>query len=165
MAVALAEAGADIVGVSAILEPSGSEFEREVQALGSKFKAYARDFSRRDALYEFIRGVKAEPPIDILVNNAGTIRRDPALQHSADDGDLVLAVDLTSHFIMSGEFAADTIERGYGKIVLTTSGLSVKGGITVPCYASAKGGIAQPTKALCNEWGGKGVNVNAIIPA
>ena len=62
MAVALAEAGADIVGVSAILEPSGSEFEREVQALGSKFKAYARDFSRRDALYEFIRGVKAEPP-------------------------------------------------------------------------------------------------------
>ena len=165
MALALAEAGADVIGVSATLEPEGSEIEREVLALGRSFRAYACDFSNREALYAFIHRVKAEnTPIDILVNNAGTIRRNPALQHSDEDWDLVLEVDLTSHFIMSREFAKDMIERGHGKIVFTASGLSAKGGITVPGYASAKGGIAQLTKALCNEWGGKGVNVNAIIP-
>ncbi|MFC2008507.1 SDR family NAD(P)-dependent oxidoreductase [Chloroflexota bacterium] len=165
MALALAEAGADVIGVSATLEPSGSEIEREVLALGRSFKADQCDFSDRQALYAFIGRVKAEnPPLDILVNNAGTIRRNPALQHSNDDWDLVLEVDLTSHFIVSREFAKDMIDRGHGKIIFTASGLSVKGGITVPGYASAKGGIAQLTKALCNEWGSKGVNVNAVIP-
>jgi len=165
MALALEEAGADIIGVSASLEARDSEIEREVLALGRSFRAYACDFSNRDAVYQFIQSVKNEnPPVDILINNAGTIRRNPAILHSDEDWDTVLEVDLTSHFIMSREFAKDMLAKDHGKIVFTASGLSVKGGIRVPGYASAKGGVAQLTKALCNEWGGKGVNVNAIIP-
>ena len=82
MAVGLAEAGADIIGVSASLESSGSEVEKEVTALGRSFKAYQCDFSDREAVYNFIAQVKDDAPqIDILVNNAGTILRTPAAEH------------------------------------------------------------------------------------
>ena len=85
MAVALAEAGADIIGVSATLESSGSDVEKEVKALGRTFSAYTCDFSDRKALYAFIGKVKAEHPvIDILFNNAGTILRKPAAEHPDD---------------------------------------------------------------------------------
>ena len=165
MAIGLAEAGADIVGVSASMEAMGSEVERAVHAAGRSFKGYSCDFSDRGALYGFIEKVKAEaPPIDILVNNAGTILRNPATEYPDGDWDKVIEVNLNAQFILSREFGKNMVERGSGKIIFTASLLSFQGGITVPSYAASKGGIATLTMALSNEWAGKGVNVNAIAP-
>lgn len=165
MAVALAEAGADIVGVSASLESSGSEIEQEVKALGRKFKGYSCDFANRANVYAFVEQVKTDfPRIDILVNNAGTVRRNDAVDFSDEDWDMILEVNLTAQFILSREFGKEMVARGAGKIIFTASLLSFQGGITVPSYAASKGGIAQLTKALSNEWAGKGVQVNAIAP-
>ncbi|MEZ4707921.1 MAG: SDR family oxidoreductase [Caldilineaceae bacterium] len=165
MALALAEAGADIIGVSASLELSGSQIEQEVTALGQNFKAYTCDFADRGALYTFIAQVKADfPVIDILVNNAGTILRKPAVEHPDEYWDHIMEVNLNAQFVLSREIGKDMVARGRGKIIFTASLLSFQGGITVPGYAAAKGGIAQLTKALSNEWAAKGVQVNAIAP-
>jgi 2-deoxy-D-gluconate 3-dehydrogenase len=165
MAVALAEAGADIIGVSASLESTGSEVEKAITARGRKFKGYACDFGNRASLYAFIQQVKADnPKIDILVNNAGTILRKPAAEHPDEYWDKVMEVNLNSSFILARELGKEMIARGSGKIVFTASLLSFQGGITVPGYAASKGGIASLTKALANEWASKGVNVNAIAP-
>jgi 2-deoxy-D-gluconate 3-dehydrogenase len=165
MAVALAEAGANIIGVSNTLESTGSEVEKEVKALGRSFRGYACDFGNRTALYAFIKQVQADVPrIDILVNNAGTILRKPAVDHPDEYWDQVIEVNLNSQFILSREIGKKMVERGEGKIVFTASLLTFQGGITVPGYAASKGGIGQLTKALANEWAGKGVNVNAIAP-
>jgi 2-dehydro-3-deoxy-D-gluconate 5-dehydrogenase len=165
MALGLAEAGADIIGVSASLELSGSAIETAVVGLGRKFKAYQADFSNRDSLYAFIKQVKADSPhIDILVNNAGTILRNPAAEHSDEFWDEVLEVNLSSQFILSREIGSAMLAQGSGKIIFTASLLSFQGGINVPGYAASKGGIARLTMALANEWAGKGVNVNAIAP-
>ena len=165
MAVALAEAGADIIGVSASLEIAGSEVEKEIIALGREFQAYSCDFSDRKALYDFIAVVKREnPAIDILINNAGTILRNPAVSHSDDYWDKVLEVNLSAQFILSREFGKEMVSRGKGKIIFTASLLTFQGGITVPGYAASKGGLGQLTMALANEWAGEGVNVNAIAP-
>lgn len=165
MALGLAEAGADIIGVSANLELSGSQVSKAVEALGRQFKAYQADFSNRDSLYSFIKQLKADyPRIDILVNNAGTILRNPAAEHSDEFWDEVLEVNLSSQFILSREIGSRMIAEGSGKIIFTASLLSFQGGINVPGYAASKGGIARLTMALANEWAGKGVNVNAIAP-
>lgn len=165
MALALAEAGADIAGVSQSLEASGSEVEREVLARGRRFRGYACDFGDRKALYAFIEQVKAEfPVIDILVNNAGTILRKPAVEHPDEYWDKILEVNLNAQFILSREIGKEMVKRGAGKIIFTASMLSFQGGITVPGYAAAKGGVAQLTKALANEWAAHGVQVNAIAP-
>lgn len=165
MALALAEAGADIIGVSATLESDGSAIEKEVRALGRSFKGYACDFSNREALYAFIAQVKADfPRIDILVNNAGTILRAPAVEHSDDLWDTVIEVNLNAQFLLSRELGKEMVARGNGKIIFTASLLTFQGGITVPGYAASKGGIGQLTMALSNEWAGKGVQVNAIAP-
>lgn len=165
MAEALAEAGADIVGVSHSLEPAGSEVEQTVTALGRDFKAYTCDFSDRKALYEFIEQVRRDaPPIDILVNNAGTILRKPAAEHPDEYWDKIIEVNLSAQFILTRQFGATMVDRGNGKIIFTASLLSFQGGITVPGYAASKGGIAQLTMAFSNEWAAKGVNVNAIAP-
>jgi 2-deoxy-D-gluconate 3-dehydrogenase len=165
MAVALAEAGADVIGVSATLDPSGSDVEREIQALGRKFFSYAADFSDRKALLAFIANVTAaHPRIDILVNNAGTILRQPAAEHPDSYWDTIIETNLSAQFLLSREIGRSMIARGSGKIIFTASLLSFQGGINVPGYAASKGGIAQLTKALSNEWAGKGVNVNAIAP-
>ncbi|MFZ9159092.1 MAG: SDR family oxidoreductase [Aquirufa sp.] len=165
MALGLAEAGADIIGVSANLELAGSQVSKAVEALGRKFKAYQADFSNRDSLYAFIKQVKADfPRIDILVNNAGTILRNPAAEHSDEFWDEVLEVNLSSQFILSREIGSTMLAQGSGKIIFTASLLSFQGGINVPGYAASKGGIARLTMALANEWAGKGVNVNAIAP-
>ncbi len=161
---ALAEAGADIVGVSASLE-KGSEVEQSITSLGRTFKGYACDFSDRQALYEFTEKVKGEcGPIDILVNNAGTILRKPAAEHPDEYWDTVIEVNLNAQFILSREFGREMVERGYGKIIFTASVLTFQGGITVPGYAASKGAIGQLTMALANEWASKGVNVNSIAP-
>lgn len=165
MALGLAEAGADIIGVSANLELAGSQVSKSVEALGRQFKAYQADFSNRDSLYAFIQQLKADNPrIDILVNNAGTILRNPAAEHSDEFWDEVLEVNLSSQFILSREIGSRMIAQGSGKIIFTASLLSFQGGINVPGYAASKGGIARLTMALANEWAGKGVNVNAIAP-
>lgn len=165
MAIGLAEAGANIIGVSASLETSGSAVEKEVTALGVSFTGYQCDFSDREALYKFIAEVKANhSQIDILINNAGTILRKPAAEHPDDFWDKVVEVNLNAQFILSREFGKDMIERGSGKVIFTASLLTYQGGITVPGYAASKGGIGQLTMALANEWAGKGVNVNAIAP-
>lgn len=165
MAVGLAEAGADIVGVSATLERSESDVEKEVLALGRSFSGYACDFSDREALYRFINEVNSDhPKIDILVNNAGTILRKPAVDHPDEYWDKVIEVNLNAQFVLSREIGKGMIERGSGKIIFTASLLTYQGGITVPGYAASKGGIGQLTMALANEWASKGINVNAIAP-
>lgn len=162
---ALAEAGADIVGVSASLEASGSEVEKDVTALGRTFKGYQCDFSDRQAVHAFANQVKTDVgQIDILVNNAGTILREPAANHPDDYWDKVIEVNLNAQFVLAREFGKEMVARGAGKIVFTASLLSFQGGLTVPGYAAAKGGIATLTMALSNEWASKGVNVNAIAP-
>ena len=165
MALALAEAGADIVGVSATLEADGGEVGREVRALGRSFTAYACDFSQRDALQAFIARVREEHPrIDILVNNAGSIRRAPAAEHADALWDEIIEINLRAPFVLAREFGRDMVARGSGKIIFTASLLSFQGGVTVPGYAASKGAIARLTQALANEWAGKGVCVNAIAP-
>jgi 2-dehydro-3-deoxy-D-gluconate 5-dehydrogenase len=165
MAVALAEAGADIIGVSRSLEPGGSEVQREVEALGRAFRSYACDFSERQAVYSFVQATTANHPvIDILVNNAGIILRRPAAEHPDEFWDEVIETDLTSQFILSREIGKGMVARGAGKIIFTASLLTFQGGINVPGYAAAKGAIGQLTKALANEWASKGVQVNAIAP-
>ncbi len=165
LAEALAEAGADIIGVSASLKGSGEEVAQRVTAVGRKFSGYSCDLGDRQSLYEFTRRVIVENgPIDILVNNAGTIRRAPAAQHSDEDWDKVIEVNLSAQFILARELGKPMLARGRGKIIFIASLLAFQGGITVPGYAASKGGIAQLTMALSNEWAGKGVNVNAIAP-
>jgi len=165
MAIGLAEAGADIIAVSANLEAAGSEIENEVRALGRSFSAYRCDFSNRDDLYRFIRELNAEHPvIDILINNAGTVLREPAETHPDDYWDRIIETNLNAQFVLSRELGVRMLERGSGKIIFTASLLTFQGGITVPGYAASKGGLGQLTKALANEWAGRGLQVNAIAP-
>ncbi|MFK7836464.1 MAG: SDR family oxidoreductase [Sulfitobacter sp.] len=163
MAKALAAAGADIIGVSATLEPEGSAVEQAVTAMGRTFTAYQCDFSDRAAVTAFAAKVSADAP-DILVNNAGTILRKPAAEHGDELWDEVIEVNLNAQFVLSREVGAAMVARGSGKIIFTASLLTFQGGITVPGYAASKGAIGQLTKALANEWAGQGVNVNAIAP-
>jgi len=165
IAVGLAEAGADIIAVSASQQPEGSETQGLVEATGRKFVGRSCDFSDRAATYDFISWLgDAGPDIDILVNNAGTVRRAPAAEHGDDDWDHVLAVNLSAPFVLTRELAKPMLARGAGKIIFVASVLSFQGGLTVPGYASSKGAIAGLTKSLANEWASQGVNVNAIAP-
>jgi 2-dehydro-3-deoxy-D-gluconate 5-dehydrogenase len=165
IAEALAAAGADVVGVSAALEADGSEVQRRVEALGREFTAIRADLAEREA----VRALAARldslgRPVDVLVNNAGTIRRAPAAEHGDADWDHVLAVNLDAPFVLAREVGAGMLRRGRGKIVFTASVLSFQGGVNVPGYAASKAAIAGLTRALANEWAGRGVNVNAIAP-
>ncbi|WP_329296396.1 SDR family oxidoreductase [Streptomyces pseudovenezuelae] len=165
MARALAEAGADIVGVSATLEESGSQVEKDVLAAGRSFEAIRADFADPAAVHALGQDLAArERPVDILVNNAGTIRRTPAAQHSDADWELVLQVNLSAQFALTRAVGATMMDRGQGKVIFTASLLSFQGGINVPGYTAAKHGIAGLTKALANEWAPHGVNVNALAP-
>jgi 2-deoxy-D-gluconate 3-dehydrogenase len=160
---ALAEAGADIIGVS--YQSDFTETEKLVIATGSKFKSYISDFSDRDSLYQFVKSVKNDfNKVDILVNNAGMILRKPISEHPDEYWDKVIDVNLSAQFILTREFGKEMADRGYGKIVFIASLLSFQGGITVPGYAASKGGIKQLTMAFANEWASKGVTVNAIAP-
>jgi 2-deoxy-D-gluconate 3-dehydrogenase len=165
LAVGLAKAGADIVGVSATLAASGSEVEREVKAAGRGFKRYSCDFSNRAALYEFIERLRGDVPrVDILINNAGIIRRNPAAEHSDEYWDEVMAVNLDSQFVLTREIGREMVAHGSGKIVFIASMLTFQGGVNVVSYAASKGAIGSMVKALANEWASKGVNVNGIAP-
>jgi 2-deoxy-D-gluconate 3-dehydrogenase len=162
IALGLAEAGADLVLHASTLP---TDTENAVKRIGQRAVALTADLSApsaparlaADALAAFGR-------LDILVNNAGIIRRQPAAEHTDDFWDAVIAVNLSSVFRLSREVGRHMLARGSGKIINVASLLSFQGGITVPGYAAAKGGVAQLTKALANEWAGRGINVNAIAP-
>lgn len=165
MAVGLAEAGADIIGVSASLALEGSETERAVRALGREFNAYQADFGDRTQVDAFITAVQQDfPRIDILINNAGTIRRAPAADHADELWDEVLRINLDAPFRLARAIGGQMLRQGSGKIIFTASLLTFQGGINVPGYAASKGAIGSVVKALANEWAGRGVNVNAIAP-
>ena len=163
-AVALAGAGADIVGVSAALE-ADDDIAREVVATGRRFTPYRCDLGDRRAAQQLVRQVVSDVPrLDILILAAGTIERAPAIDHSDDLWDRVLEVNLTAPFVLARELGRRMVAERSGKIVFVASMLSFQGGVTVPGYAASKGGIAQLTKALANEWAPFGVNVNAVAP-
>lgn len=165
MAVALAEAGADIIGVSSTLEAEDSNVFRQVTSLGRRFTGYPCDFSQRDQLYGFISQLNDNHSrIDILINNAGTIKRAPVTEHPDEFWDNVIEVNLNAQFLLSREVGKKMLDRGCGKIIFIASLLTFQGGITVPGYSASKGAIGQLTKALANEWAGRGINVNAIAP-
>lgn len=165
MAIGLAQAGADIIGVSGSMPLKGSTTQKAVEKLGRRFFPYQCNFSDRHSLYSFIEKIQAKHPVvDILVNNAGTIQRAPAVEHPDALWDQVLAINLDAPFILTREIGKKMIERKSGKIIFTASLLSFQGGILVPGYASSKGAIHSLVKSFANEWAGMGVNVNAIAP-
>lgn len=164
MAIGLAEAGANIIGVSGTLKPN-SNTEQKIKKIEREFTPYTIDLGNRKELYASIEKIKSfHPVIDILINNAGIIKRDPAAVHTDEEWDDVLNVNLDAAFILSREFGKEMIKRKSGKIVFTCSLLSFQGGINVPGYAASKGAVASLVKALANEWASKGVNVNGIAP-
>lgn len=165
MAEALAEAGADIIGVVSSEFREGSETELAIRQTGRKFYPYQADLGDRDKLYQFIYQVKKDHPvIDILVNNAGIILREPAAEHPDEYWDKVLNINLDAPYILARELGREMIARGSGKVIFTASLLTFQGGINVPGYTASKSAIGGLVKALANEWAGKGVNVNAIAP-
>lgn len=164
IALALAEAGADVV---CHVQPGiGDDVACAIQSLGRRAATLEGDFSLPDVPARLARQAEeCLAPIDILVNNAGTIRRAPAAEHGDEDWDLVLMVDLSAAFRLAREVGRRLIARGApGKIINIASLLAFQGGILVPSYAAAKGGLAQLTKALANEWAVHDINVNAIAP-
>ncbi|MCB0732519.1 MAG: SDR family oxidoreductase [Ignavibacteriae bacterium] len=160
---ALAEAGADIIGVS--YTDDFVETEEIIKTTGRKFKYYVSDFSDRESMYKFVSDVKSDfEKVDILINNAGTILRKPIAEHPDEYWDKVIEINLSAQFILTREFGKEMVKNGYGKVVFIASLLSFQGGITVPGYAASKGGVKQLTMAFANEWASKGVTVNAIAP-
>jgi len=165
IAIDLANAGADIIGVSNSMPKQGSEVQKAVEATGQKFYPYAVDFSNRTALHAFIEKVKLDHPrIDILINNAGSIMRAPAAEHSDEYWDTIMEINLNAQFVLTREIGKRMVADKSGKIVFTCSLLSFQGGINVPGYAASKGAITSLLKAFANEWAAHGVNVNGVAP-
>lgn len=159
---ALLAAGADVVVLSRGGVPD--ELTAYADGLGRTVSHYALDLGDGDAIAATAERVLADHRVDVLVNNAGTQDRYPAVDFPLDAWDRVIDVNLRSVFQLCQLFGRPMLERGAGKVVNLASLLSFQGGITVPAYAASKGAVAQLTKALCNEWAGKGVNVNAVAP-
>jgi len=163
IAIALAEAGANVACHGNTHAPDATC--QAVTKIGRQALALTGDLSVRETPRQLIEKTIAHfGQLDILVNNAGIIRRAPATAYSEEDWATVIEVNLSSVFRLSQLAGRHMIERGRGKILNIASLLSFQGGITVPAYAASKGGVAQLTKALANEWAAKGVNVNAIAP-
>lgn len=164
MALGLAEAGADIVGLD---RSAGHATESAVKALGRRFGQVSCDLrtaSLADLTAAVGQVVSEMGRLDILVNNAGIIRRVPALEFSEADWDDVLQINLRALFFLSQAAARQMKGQGSGKIINIASMLSFQGGILVPSYTAAKSGVAGLTRALANEWARYGINVNAIAP-
>jgi 2-dehydro-3-deoxy-D-gluconate 5-dehydrogenase len=164
MAIALAEAGAD-VACHCHFDGEANETCDAVEQLGRKTVSIAGDMSDRDIPQQIVESVIENfGKIDILVNNAGMIRRSPAVDFSEEDWATVLEVNLSSIFRLSQAAARKMIPNGGGKIVNIASLLSFQGGINVPAYTASKSGVAGLTKAFANEWAKENINVNAIAP-
>ncbi len=163
LAIALAEAGADI----ALLQRDPSQFhvKEEIEALGRKCEIIPCDLLHLDQVKKAVPEViNRFGKLDILVNNGGIQRRNPAVEFLEEDWDDVLTVNLKAVWILCQAAGQHMVPRKSGKIINIASLNSFQGGITIPAYASAKGGVAQLTKALSNEWAAHHVNVNAIVP-
>jgi 2-deoxy-D-gluconate 3-dehydrogenase len=163
IAIGLAEAGADIVAVS---RTPSEELERFVLGLGRRYAHVQADLTRRPETRKVIpAALESMGDVNILVNNAGIIKRSPSVEYSEEDWDNTFEIDLASAFILSQAAAKVMLKKRKGKIINITSVLSFQGGLNVIAYASAKHGLAGLTKALANDWAGKGINVNAIAPS
>ena len=165
IAVAMARAGADIIGISATLEGGESAIRSAVEAENRSFAGHRADFADPEAVADLAATLAGGlAPIDILVNAAGTTARFASAVHPIDEWDRVVQVNLSSQFVLTQALAAPMIERGRGKVIFIASMLSFQGGVGVAAYAASKSGIAGLTRALANEWAALGVNVNAIAP-
>ncbi|QMI05007.1 2-dehydro-3-deoxy-D-gluconate 5-dehydrogenase KduD [Citrobacter sp. RHB25-C09] len=163
MALALAEAGCDIIGVNRKIP---HETAAQVEALGRRFFAIQADLSQQSAIERVVtQSVEKFGRIDVLVNNAGTIRREDALSFSEKDWDEVMNLNLKSVFFLSQAVARQFLHQGNGgKIINIASMLSFQGGIRVPSYTASKSGVLGITRLLANEWAQHKINVNAIAP-
>jgi 2-deoxy-D-gluconate 3-dehydrogenase len=163
MALALAEAGADVALLQRTATPSGTA--EEIRRLGREVVIIPCNMEDTEEVKAAIPAVIAHfGKIDIFINSAGIQRRSPAVDFSEDDWDIVLKVNLRSAWLLSQAAGRFMVEQKQGKIINIASMLSFQGGVSVPAYAAAKGAIAQLTKALSNEWAQHNVNVNAIAP-
>ncbi|MEY3886439.1 MAG: hypothetical protein RL650_531 [Pseudomonadota bacterium] len=163
MAIALAEAGADVVGIN---RSAPTEAEKAIKAVGRKFFDLRADVGQTDKLASLVsQAVELAGRLDILVNNAGIIRRNDSIDFTEKDWDDVMDVNLKSVFFLSQAAARQFIAQGQGgKIINIASMLSFQGGIRVPSYTSSKSGVLGLTKIMANEWAKHGINVNAIAP-
>lgn len=159
---AMLDAGADVIVYGR------SELPADLVAYAAErdraLDLYSVDLGDSEAIASVSAKVLAERQVDILVNNAGTQERHPAVDFALESFDRVMGVNLRSVFQLCQVFGRPMLERGDGKVINMASVLSFQGGLTVPAYAASKGAVAQLTKALCNEWSSKGVNVNAVAP-
>jgi 2-dehydro-3-deoxy-D-gluconate 5-dehydrogenase len=163
IAISVARAGGKVIGVG---RSSMTETEREIRGLGQSFTGIRCDLADASAAVGMLEEAwDAHGPIDGLVNNAGMIRRDDAVDYSPEDWDAVLDVNLKSLFFLCQSFGKRLLASGRrGKIVNIASLLSFQGGIRVAAYTASKHGVAGITRLLCNEWAGKGININGIAP-
>ncbi|APW37810.1 2-deoxy-D-gluconate 3-dehydrogenase [Rhodoferax koreense] len=163
MARALAQAGADIVGVN-VVEPA--ETIRQVQALGRNFLDLRANLADTGCIEGLVKkAVSVSGQIDILVNNAGIIRREDALKFSEKDWDDVMSINAKAVFFFSQAVARQFVAQGTGgKIINVASMLSFQGGVRVPSYTASKSAVVGVTRLMANEWAARGINVNAIAP-
>ena len=163
MAIALAQAGANVVGVG---QSNMTSTKEEVERAGKKFLEIKADLTSTEKVNEIVeKTIENFGRIDILVNNAGTIRREDAIDYTQEDWDAILNLNLKTVFFLSQRVAKEFIkQKSGGKIINIASILSFQGGIRVPAYTASKSGIAGITKALANEWAKSNINVNAIAP-
>ncbi len=163
MAIALAEAGADIISIQSASDTE--ELAGRIAGVGRRFLPLTLDIGTETAAEEALNVTLSHfGQIDILVNNAGVQRRAPAVDFSIEDWDTVININLRAVFRLCQVFGRQMLRQGSGKIINIASLLAVQGGITVPAYTASKHAVAGLTKALCNEWASRGVNVNAIAP-
>ncbi|MFT3961471.1 SDR family oxidoreductase [Propionivibrio sp.] len=162
MALGLAQAGASVAVVGRTPVP---DLLDRIAAQGVRGGFYEHDLGDIDGIPALIARIQADfGRIDILVNNAGVQSRHPATEFPRKDWDFVIGVNMNAVFFMCQEVGKGMLAQGRGKIINIASLLSFQGGLTVPAYAASKGGVAQFTKSLANEWAGRGVNVNCIAP-
>ncbi len=163
MALGLAQAGADIVGVDYVEMP---ETKEKVEAMGRKFLGVVANLLSIEPCEKIVQEtVKTFGKVDILVNNAGIIRRADAIEFSEKDWDDVMNINVKTVFFFSQAVAKQFIKQGTGgKIVNVASMLSFQGGIRVPSYTASKSGVMGITRLMANEWAKHNINVNAIAP-
>lgn len=163
IAIGLAEAGADIVGVGS--QRSFSQTQQAIEKLGAQFVPVKVDLSRLDSVAAIVNvALERFGRIDILVNNAAGQRRKEALEFTEEEWDYVHNVNLKTVYFLCQAAAREMLQQGGGKIINICSVLSFQGGIRVLAYTASKGGVAQLTKALSNELAPRGINVNGIAP-
>ncbi len=163
IAIALAQAGCDIVGIN---QMSADDTPEKIAATGQKFHSIIADLSDTSGIPALVeQAVSMAGRVDVLVNNAGIIRRDDAIDFSEKDWDDVMNVNIKSVFFMSQQVAKQFLTQGEGgKIINIASMLSFQGGIRVPSYTASKSAVMGVTRLLANEWASLGINVNAIAP-